>query len=432
MRHRALGADRMCSMSRLHLIAVLAFAGAISAQTIRFAEPARHPLLLTSPVQDKNFYLLSMMERTAAVRKVLTSDPILGNLAATKRAELEKASQTCGADLDCYCAALRWSDAEMDAAAHALRSLHGSSDAIRHLVEGPLRASGMFQRDRLLSGDELLARGWLDAARAINNIIDVYGTGKPGRYPAIDSAAYDVTSESYRGMVRLLAAVLNDQCSDLELFFQPSLRFALLLLQINDRDEAGRLEPLERGENAAAIRRLNSLDWHRYPYSVIVVPGSGPGRAELPLSPIGKLRLTLAAKRFRDRLAPLLLVSGGYVHPIATHFCEAVEMKRYLVAELGVPASAILIDPHARHTTTNLRNAARLIYRYGIPFEKMALITTDPSQSRNIESPEFAARCLREMGNQPYALGKRISAFDLEFRPVIDALQVEAMDPLDP
>jgi uncharacterized SAM-binding protein YcdF (DUF218 family) len=31
-------------------------------------------------------------------------------------------------------------------------------------------------------------------------------------------------------------------------------------------------------------------------------------------------------------------------------------MKRQLVALFGIPESAILVDPHARHTTTNLRN----------------------------------------------------------------------------
>jgi uncharacterized SAM-binding protein YcdF (DUF218 family) len=41
-------------------------------------------------------------------------------------------------------------------------------------------------------------------------------------------------------------------------------------------------------------------------------------------------------------------------------------MKHDLIARLGIPAAAILVDPHARHTTTNMRNAARLLYRYGM------------------------------------------------------------------
>jgi hypothetical protein len=111
-----------------------------------------------------------------------------------------------------------------------------------------------------------LAQAWLDSARGINNIIDVYGTGKAGRYPAIDAVAYDLASSSYRNMIRTLTAVLDDGRQDLVLFFQPALRFALLLLEVNGRDEAGRLEPLESGENAAATRAIPSIDWNRYPY----------------------------------------------------------------------------------------------------------------------------------------------------------------------
>lgn len=212
----------------------------------------------------------------------------------------------------------------------------------------------------------------------------------------------------------------------------PALRFALMVLEVNERDEAGRLEPLESGENAAAIRAIPSIDWNRYPYAVIVVPGSGPDRPGVNLSPTGRLRAILGARRYREGKAPILLLSGGYVHPIHTSFSEAVEMKKYLVEELGIPTAAVLIDPHARHTTTNIRNAARQIYRYGIPFEKMSMITTDESQSSNIESAAFEDRCLRELGYKPYRLGRRLTPFDLEFRPTLESLHADPMDPLDP
>ena len=107
-------------------------------------------------------------------------------------------------------------------------------------------------------------------------------------------------------------------------------------------------------------------------------------------------------------------------------------MKKSLMADFGVPADAILVDPHARHTTTNMRNAARLIYRYGSPYHKKALVTTDPGQSSSIESADFAQRCLRELGYEPQKVLARISKFDLEFLPLIDSLQMDPADPLDP
>jgi hypothetical protein len=225
---------------------------------------------------------------------------------------------------------------------------------------------------------------------------------------------------------------LEDDRAHLDLFFSSSLRFAMEVMLLNHRDEAGRLEPMESGENAAAFRRIKTVPWSKYAYSVIVVPGAGNDRPGVHLSPAGTLRDEVAAKRFHDGKAPFILVSGGYVHPVQTEFAEAVEMKRDLVKRLGVPADAIIIDPHARHTTTNMRNAARLMYRYGMPFDKKALVTTDLSQSASIQSPAFEKRCMTELGYLPYKILARTSPFDLEFLPKIESLHSDPLDPLDP
>jgi len=203
-------------------------------------------------------------------------------------------------------------------------------------------------------------------------------------------------------------------------------------MDINLRDEAGRFEPMERGENAAAFRKIASTQWSRYPYTVIVVPGAGNDRPGVRLSPGGKMRVELAAKRYRDGKAPFILVSGGFVHPNQTPYAEAIEMKRELMEKYSIPEDAILIDPHARHTTTNIRNAARIMFRYGMPFEATALITTDPGQSASIENSNFETRCLRELGYVPHKLLRRTSAFDLEFVPKLESLQSDPQDPLDP
>ena len=290
----------------------------------------------------------------------------------------------------------------------------------------------MYVRYQSLGGDQLLDHAWADCIHGINRMIDVYGLGKAPRYPAIDSITYDVKTDAWRHIVQNLAATLEDNRASLALFSSPSMRFALELMWLNHRDEAGRFEPMETGENALAYRRIKSVDWAKYPYSVIVVPGAGNDLPGFRLSPEGKLRDEIAVKRFREGKAPFLLVSGGFVHPSQTEFAEAIEMKRDLMARFGVPADAILIDPHARHTTTNMRNAARLMYRYGMPFDKKALVTTDLGQSQNIESPAFAKRCMDELGYVPQQILGRISPFDLEFRPALDSLQADPLDPLDP
>ena len=107
-------------------------------------------------------------------------------------------------------------------------------------------------------------------------------------------------------------------------------------------------------------------------------------------------------------------------------------MKQSLIRDFGVPPDAILIDPHARHTTTNLRNAARLALRYGMPIDKAMLITSDPGQSAYITGEVFRERCQRELGYQPGTLGARLSKFDVEFTPAAVSLHADALDPLDP
>jgi len=300
------------------------------------------------------------------------------------------------------------------------------------MIDGPLRESGMYVRYHGNTGENLLAIAWLDAAQGINNIIDVYAAGKTPRYPQIDSPAFDITTRSYRALIQTAAGVLDERRESLRLFFEPSLQFALYLLSISKRDEAGRHEPMERKDNQAALGRLKGIAWERFPYTAIVVPGEGPDRRGWAVSPMTELRIELAARRFEERKAPLILVSGGYVHPSQTAFAEALEMKKALIARFGIPAEAILIDPHARHTTTNLRNAARLMFRYGIPLGRKSLITTDSFQSSYIESEQFVKRCATELGYQPHKLAGRISAFDLEFLPLIDSLQIDPSDPLDP
>jgi hypothetical protein len=387
---------------------------------------------LLSPVQDKNFYLLSMLDRTPQVRDAIKADPVLARLTAQRREALDHAVKSCNLDLDCYAAAFEFNDAQSAEAGHALAGLFRTAAAVRGFTEGPLRASGMYIRYHNLAGDQLLEHAWSDCSHGLNHMIEVYGLGKEPRYPAIDSMTYDPKTDAYRRIVQTLAAMLQDDRQSLDLFFAPSLRFGVELMLLNHRDEAGRFEPMETGENALAFGRVRSVDWSRYPYVAIVVPGAGNDRPGVRLSPGGMLRDEIAAKRFREGKAPFVLVSGGFVHPVRTEFAEAIEMKRDLIGRLGVAADAVIVDPHARHTTTNLRNAARLMYRYGMPLDRKVLVTTDLDQSRNIESAAFEKRCLDQLGYLPYKLIGRTSPFDLEWFATLESLHADPLDPLDP
>ena len=142
------------------------------------------------------------------------------------------------------------------------------------------------------------------------------------------------------------------------------------------------------------------------------------------------LRCKSAARQYFAGKAPFVVVSGGSVHPYKTKYNEAIEMKKYMISTLHLPESAVIIEPHARHTTTNIRNDVRLVFRYGMPISKPGLIVTDKSQNDGITNMD--KRCLKELGYVPYKLGKRLSETALEFYPVITSLQIDADEPMDP
>ena len=108
-----------------------------------------------------------------------------------------------------------------------------------------------------------------------------------------------------------------------------------------------------------------------------------------------------------------------------------MEMKKFLVEKLKIPSSAIIIDPHARHTTTNMRNTARLMYRYGIPFNKPGITCTTRGQS-NMIGTSLIARCMKELNLAPYKNGQRLSETEMVFYPLIEALHINPTEPLDP
>jgi hypothetical protein len=363
------------------------------------------PLIASAqPVRDKNFYLFAILEQNPP------NDLRLDRIAAAKRAALTSAVN--------FIESIRWTPEEVATVSEVLANFPAAYEPL--------------QQSRLYGPKPDLVKCWQQAAAAMNRIYDVYALGKPPRYPDIDSISFDPQSASFQRMLAVIRAVMTDEPDGHPLFFHAPLRFALELLRANWRDEAGRFEPMEKGENKLAFDRIPDIRWDEYKYAAIIVPGSGTDRPNQAMSPWGRARVTLAARRFKAGLAPFLIVSGGYVHPKQTPYCEALEMKKALITEFSIPADAIIIEPHARHTTTNLRNAARLLYRYNFPDTKPALITTDHGQSAYIENPAFAQRCQAELGYLPFRNLKRISQFDLEMIPAMDSLLVDPLDPLDP
>jgi hypothetical protein len=396
---------------------------------------ASHPnlqykLIGHGSVQAKNYYLLSLLQQNGAVRHLLESDAVLRQIATDKTSALKASLNDC-TDHFCFTQKLKFSDIEIKTIGDRLVALYTPTNALGTMVKNELIASGTYALYRNLMPRQILVKAWQIEAAGINNVIEVYAEGKKPAYPLIDSISFNVQAKSFDTQMFNAAATIFDGTKNTRLFFQQSLTSALIFLDINERTDAANDEPMAAGINKAAIKKSKTVNWAKYKYSVILVPGAGPAVRGTALSAEGMLRCRLGANRYFEGFAPFIMTSGGKVHPYKTRYCEADEMQKYLVQTLHVPANAVIVDPMARHTTTNLRNGVRLIYRYGFPFNKAAITCTDKSQSGYIGTV-MADRCMKELGYVPYKLGAKLSDTEREFYPAIEALQINPIEPLDP
>jgi hypothetical protein len=395
------------------------------------SSPRPAPLPLVHPVQDKTFFLFSLMERPQW-RDHWAQDATLSAIGSRQRNRLEAAVKECGEKAACYVAAVRWSPADIEAARAAIAAHCRQAGAQCAALAHALRDSGTMIRFHDADDGAMLAAAWAYAMQGVDRLLSVYGDGVAPQYKDIDAMRADPASRGFGRLARTVAVAELESPLQHRLFFADAAGFSLQLLALDGRDEAGRHEPLDQGENRAAVMHSRRVRWADYPYTAIVVPGNGPERAGEALAPEGRMRLVLAVNRYRAGLAPFILVSGGYVHPARTPYSEAIEMKRVLLAEFGVPEQDIIIEPHARHTTTNLRNASRLMVRYGFPLDRPGLVVSDEWQAAYIASEGLDARTLRETGVMPYHDKRVRSALEVEFTPSLQALQVGLDDPLDP
>lgn len=399
--------------------------------TIAQQSPQREykPLKGTSYTQSKNVYLMSLMESVPEVRTLLEDDPVLKDLAWDKVKAIKASLDDCGKQGDCYAKRAMFTEEEIRKASEQLIILAKKERKLIDLVEKHLIPSGMYQMQADTDPARYLANAFeLDAA-TINHMIAVYGMGEKPNYPNIDSLGVAKGSYYFADNNRALSGLNADKFQDSNLFFEPTMNHGLDLLEIARMSRAGDFEPMVDLENRAAYLQAQKTDWQKYPYPLILIPGAGTDNYLDSLSAGGVIRAKLAFHQFEKGLAPFIAVSGGYVHPYKVQHNEAIEMKRYLM-KMGVPESAILIDPHARHTTTNMRNVARMMFRYGFPMDRPSVTVTGPAQSKFIEG--MLDRCMRELGYHTYTNGKRISETILEFFPKEISLQIDWDEPLDP
>ncbi|WP_296615426.1 YdcF family protein [Sphingomonas sp.] len=267
---------------------------------------------------------------------------------------------------------------------------------------------------------------------AITYVIASYGLGQPVRCPHTDGPVFEAGSWQYVDAAAAALEIADQAAQSGESVFAASLRTALALLDVNDFRGHFALEPTIEGINKAAKAAAASTDWSHHPYSAIVIPGFGPFDSGLAVSPRGRLQVQLAAKHFELGLAPFIVVSGGRVWPARTRYRESEQMRTALIEDFGIDPAALIVEPYARHTPANLRNATRQLVSVGVPLDKDVLVVTNNDQLDHMMSEIFGMRCMQELGHLPGAFGARVSAVAAAFRPSLEALKRNPMDPLDP
>ncbi len=385
----------------------------------------------SSIVQSKNYYLLTLIEQDKSLSQFLASDAILSQISEEKLSHLKESLLKCGSNATCYTSSMKFSEDNITLVSNRLRALYSKNELLQKLVINHLIPSGTYILFGQSAPVELLVKAWEQDAKGLNRVIEIYGEGKLPNYPKIDSIGFNVKSRSFAILAYDLTNVVREEESN-TLFFKPALTYALRFLEVNGRNEAADFEPMGLNVNKAAKDYVKQVKWDNFKYTLILIPGSGPDDPRIALSAGAMLRCRIGAKRYLEGKAPFIVVSGGRVHPYKTIYSEAFEMKKFLMNELHIPERAIIMDPHARHTTTNLRNTVRLLFRYGMPVDKPCLVSTMKGQSYYITNDAFQDRCRTEINHVPFKLGERLSETDFEFYPILDALHIDSDEPLDP
>lgn len=397
---------------------------------VQAQDPAGYTAPFADTMEARIFPLPVMIHAAEGWVKALAADPALVQLAA-KRAARVPATDCAPAPL-CLADAWVWTDADIALVDTRLRVLVRDSRLAKALITDHMRRSGRFARHARLADADLLSAAWRELAGGMNHAIAVYAKGVPPRYPKIDAYIFDIANPEYVNVLKAHGVAIAAMRQSADTVFDPVLRYAAGLLRMNERTEAAPFRPLLGGGNAPAVATAKTMVWQDHSYPALLVFGHGPEDGQSRTGVMGHIRMGIAAAMFKRGVAPFIVVSGGNVHPNRTAFNEAVEMKRLLIEQHGIPADRILIEPHARHTTTNLRNCARLLLAAGFPADRPALIVSDHMTIKYIASPLLAERSLQEMGINPGKVVAGPDQFTALFTPDPAAFHVEPLDPLDP
>ncbi|MBO9199375.1 MULTISPECIES: YdcF family protein [Niastella] len=330
----------------------------------------------------------------------------------------------------CYSNSLKFTSFEIMAIGDELVNLTTKHPQFKSMVQG-LKKIGKYHLFNNEADSGFIRKAWEADALGINYILQTYIEGNEPLYPKIDAISFVKDDPVFADSVKAIVTKISSFKYRTLLFYRIPVKLAIEILRLNGRDEAMRYNGLMGRSYNTIVQSVRNINWDLFPNSVILVPGLGPERPDISLDSGSARRCDSAAVRYYTRRAPFIVVSGGHVHPNKTPYCEAIEMKKYLINKWHIPEPAIIIEPNARHTTTNLRNTNRLLYKYNFPTQKPVLIVSDPAQTAYINGA-MKDKAIKELGYAPFSTIRKISPTETEYLPSQDSRHINSMDPLDP
>lgn len=377
---------------------------------------------LVNPTEliTKECYFLSLLRHLPEMKAIVSNDSFLCGIEASKYSRL-----TASSDMNGKFEALSFTADEISKIGSHLESLWGADNAWDRLATQHLAPSGCYYFSKSSSAANLIRAAWAHDAQVVNMIVQMYGSCT--RSVHCDSDARTASASDLSQAVADVAA----KASPTGMFSDLATAGMFSILQAHGRHEEPTLfEPMKTGCNRTAVEALATTDFSKFDYSSIIVLGCSTD--ETCFHQEAKDRCDYAFAKWKNKKAPFIIVTGGRVRPFKTKENEADLMKKYLL-EKGVPESVIIMEPNARHTPTNFRNVSRVLWRYGFPFEKEALMVMQTSIMETVmETEAFRTRCNNEFGYMPVTFKQRLDDRSKKLLPSKNSLTLGSVDPLDP
>ncbi|MGN0191306.1 MAG: YdcF family protein [Candidatus Cryptobacteroides sp.] len=383
-------------------------------------EPSQdYELVEVTQLVTKECYFLSLLRNLPEMRAIVSRDEFLNGVESAKFSRLSESS-----DMNEKFQALRFTAAEISQIGDYFESLWEAGNSWDRLVTGHLVPSGCYYYTNASSAQRMLRAAWAHDAQIVNMIVDIYGTGTR------DAHCTDDRRTATEGQLAEALATVQAKTSASGFFTDIAVEGMYYILKAHEREQEPTLfEPHKLGCNLAACQALSSTDFSKYDYSAIIVLGGSDETTNFVQQ--AQERCDYAYTKWKAKKAPFIIVTGGRIHPFKTKDNEAETMKNYLMNK-GIPESVIIMEPQARHTPTNFRNVSRVLWRYGFPFEKEALMVMQSYIMDDMEAEAFRQRCYNEFGFMPITFGPRLDTYSKKLFPSKNSLTLGSIDPLDP